>query len=720
MGGQAPVPLGEDWSNVRPPDARPHVLKHDDTFGTFDCHGDVLPGGFGEHGLYHRGTRHLSLWELRVNGRRPLLLNATIKEDNSALAVDLTVPDLYEEGELAVRRGTVHLFRSVVLWEGGRYEHLRIVNYANHAVTLELELRYGADFADIFEVRGTRRARRGRLLPPELGERSLVLAYEGLDGVRRSTRISFDWRPEVLEAGRCHTTLHLAPSERVRLHATVACTTEREYFCLGSYEQAQEHTTARLAQEDALWGQIHTSNEQFNDWLNRSAADLKMLVTRTPHGPYPYAGVPWFSTPFGRDALITALQTLWLNPDLARGVLAYLAATQATEEDPASDAEPGKILHEAREGEMAALGEVPFRRYYGSVDATPLFIVLAGRYFERTGNRSFIESIWPNIERALAWIDVYGDRDGDGFVEYACHCERGLVHQGWKDSNDAVFHADGRPAEPPIALCEVQGYVYEAKQVAAAFAELFGERDRARRLREQAAALKARFNEAFWVEELGTFALALDGDKRPCMVRSSNPGHCLFSGIVDPQHARRTVNTLLSPASFSGWGIRTIAEGEANYNPMSYHNGSVWPHDTALAAVGFARYGFKDRALTLLTGLFNASIFLELHRLPELFCGFAKLHGQGPTRYPVACSPQAWAAGVPFQLLQACLGLSFSPDKPQLRFYHPRLPDYLDWVRIDNLRFGNAVIDLYFRRHPHDVGINVERKEGDLEVVVVV
>jgi glycogen debranching enzyme len=722
VGGRVsePAPVAEDYYIVAdrsPADERTLVLKHGETFAVFDHFGDIQPGGLGEQGIYHEGTRHLSALTLSLARQRPLYLSSTVTDDNTVLTADLTNPDI-QSGDLVVApRGTIHLSRNRFLWQGVCYEHLQLRNYGLDAVTVGLGLQFQADFADIFEVRGTKRPRRGQLLEPVVTDDGATLAYLGLDGVTRRTRLTCQPRPAQISGAALRFEVALDAGAAVTYLVTIACETGGVGPRPIAYDEALAEAERFMHAPEAEQARIATANEQFDAWLRRSAADLRMMMTETPNGLYPYAGVPWFSVPFGRDGIITALELLWLQPRVARGVLAFLAATQADAVIPEQDAEPGKILHETRRGEMAALGEIPFGRYYGSVDATPLFVLLAGAYHERTGDRAFIEAIWPNIERALRWIDAYGDRDGDGFVEYARMTPTGLVQQGWKDSHDSVFHADGRMAEPPIALCEVQGYVYAAKRHAARLAALLGHAKRARALEKQAEALRVAFERAFWLHELSTYALALDGRKQPCRVRASNAGHCLFAGIAAPDRAARVAWTLLGPATASGWGLRTLAATEARYNPMSYHNGSIWPHDNALIAAGLAAYGFTDHAVTILGRLFDASLFVNLHRLPELYCGFGRLSGQGPTLYPVACTPQSWASGAVFLLLQACLGLTIDGPARRVRFRHPRLPASLRMVRITNLRVGDASVDLELDRHPQHVGITVLRKEGQVEVV---
>jgi glycogen debranching enzyme len=705
------------------------VLKHGETFAVFDHYGDIKPEGLGEEGVYYEGTRFLSCLQLKLGNDRPLFLSSTVKRENDLLAVDMTNPDARAGGRVVIPRGTLHIFRTKFLWYGVCYERIRLRNYGLAAVNACLTLRFEADFADIFEVRGTVRQKRGRLLPPRLpptppagtetaAERTIVLAYEGLDGVTRQTRLEFSPAPDAAWDSGARFDLTLQPGGEITVFVTVSCEVGDRTPALLSFENALGAAENAFRDGRAASCEIDTANERFNDWLSRTVADLHMMVTETGDGPYPYAGVPWFSTVFGRDGIITALECLWMNPWIARGVLAHLASTQAREVIPEQDAEPGKILHEARRGEMARLGEIPFGRYYGSVDATPLFVMLAGAYYERTADLPFIRAIWPNVELALKWVDTYGDQDGDGFVEYFRHSSRGLVHQGWKDSHDAIFHADGSLATGPIALCEVQGYVYAAKCRAAELADALGHAEQARELVRQADTLQRRFEQTFWCEDLLTYALALDGDKRPCRVRTSNAGHCLFTGIADPEHGRRVGQSLLGEDSFSGWGIRTVAATEVRYNPMSYHNGSVWPHDNALIALGLARYELMEGVLQVMTGLYNASLFVDLHRLPELFCGFTRRPGEGPTLYPVACAPQSWSAASLFLLLQACLGFDIRATEGQIRLRHPVLPEFLREVCIRNLHVGQATVDLLLRRHKSDVAVDVLRKEGQAEIVL--
>jgi glycogen debranching enzyme len=695
-------------------------LKFGDAFAVMDAHGDIGTLAETAEGLYYRDTRYLSAFELRLAGRRPLLLNSFVHEDKAALSVELTNPDIVRDNHDALAHNTVFISRTKFLYGPRCHERIGIRNYAGESHRLRIEFVYAADFRDMFEVRGTRRERRGQTTAYVKGPGAVEFHYSGLDGVERRTVIEFSPEPTVMDERRAIIEVVLAPHQQESLFVTVSCD-EADVRAplaanfLSGYRQirnARRKATANIAT-------ITSSNASLDDLVCRSTADVYTLVSQGEWGPYPYAGIPWFSTVFGRDGIITAMLMLWIDPLIARGVLRTLAATQAAEIDPDSDAQPGKIIHEMRHGEMARLKEVPFGRYYGTIDATPLFVVLAGMYVERTGDVETIKQIWPNICAALRWIDEHGDMDGDGFVEYARARESGLANQGWKDSFDAIFHADGTDAIGPIALCEVQGYVFAARTHAARMARILGLADLASKQEAAAEQLRQSFERAFWCEDIGTYALALDGAKRPCRILASNAGQALFSGIASPDRARRVASRLLSPECFSGWGIRTVAAGQPRYNPLSYHNGSVWPHDNALIAMGFARYGLQTQASRVFAGIFDAGRHQDLSRLPELFCGITRHPYRVPTPYPVACAPQAWAATSIFGLLGACFGLELSFYDNEIRFKNPVLPEFVDEMVIRNLQLGDTIVDLRIHSYGRDVTANVLSRVGTAKIAVL-
>ncbi len=696
---------------------RTRTIKADDTFGVFDASGDLIGGA---DGLYHRDTRHLSQLDLLIGGQRPLLLSSTLRDDNAELTCDLANPDLHQDGGLVLQHELLHLRRSRFLWQGACYERMSLHSYAPQPQRVQIDLRFAASFTDLFESRGMARPRHGEHLAPACGPDSVTLAYLGLDGRQRTTRLRFAPAPAQLDAGWARFAFDMAPGQTQLVFVEIACdaapASEPPRRAFG---RALLACRRRMRRESGSAAAIVTSNEVFNQAMCRSVGDLYMLVTDKETGAFPYAGVPWFSAAFGRDSLVTGLQTLWLDPSVTRGVLAYLAKNQATETDPAAEAEPGKILHEVRHGEMAELREVPFRRYYGSVDSTPLFVMLAGAYVERTGDLATAERLWPSIQAALRWIETDGDPDGDGFVEYHRQTADGLPNQGWKDSYDSIFHADGALATGPIAVAEVQGYAYAARRAAALIARRLGLEAEAAALDARAAALQQAFEAAFWCEDIGTYALALDGAKRPCRVRASNAGHLLLTGIAAPEHGQRVAAQLMSQPFFSGWGVRTVAAGEPRYNPMSYHNGSIWPHDNALIAMGLVRYGFRQEAARLFGAMFEACGTMDLQRLPELFCGFPRRRAQAPTGYPVACSPQAWAATALLAMLQACLGLSFDPARRLVRFDRPILPASLAEVSLLNLALDGARISVRLSRVGDEVGMNVIERHGDIQAQLV-
>jgi glycogen debranching enzyme len=669
------------------------TLKDGDTFLLADALGDIQTG---DDGLFSSDTRILSRFELDVAGRRPSLLGAAIAQDNTLFTSHLTNRPLPTLGERAIPQGVIHIRRNRLLWARRLHESVKLVNFSGRDTQLPLRLCFAADFADIFEVQGHQRARRGEYLPPEVNAATVRLAYRGLDERVRCAVISFSLPPESLSSGEARFSLDLPRGGTAEMFLEVgpddAPRPSRERF-----EEARRRLSSSMQQRLQQGASVGTSGRLFDEWIDKSRADLALLTTALPTGPYPYAGIPWFATQFGRDAIITSLQTLWLNPGLAAGVLRFLASTQAHEQSAFRDSEPGKIMHETRRGEMALLDEVPFRQYYGGVDTTPLFVMLAGAYEERTGDRTLADEIWAQLLAAVAWIERRLDGSVSGFLDYSRGADSGLVNQGWKDSHDAIFHADGRLPRGPVAVVEVQGYVYAALMAMSELAAARDEEEKSAAWRARAAALRKALERQFWIEPMNFYALAIDGAGQSCDVRASNAGHLLFCGVPRPERAAAVTDQLLSARFCSGWGIRTLAEGEARYNPMAYHNGSVWPHDTSLCVAGIARYGGRVRVVQLLSEIFEAANQFSM-RLPELYCGFARVAGEGPTPYPVACLPQAWASGSIFMLLQASLGVRIDGRRAELHIERPQLPNGVESLTIRDLRVGGHSIDIQFQR----------------------
>ena len=679
-------------NNPGTPSAR-YTLKHDGTFLVADELGDIT----GERdGLFCAVTRFLSRFVLLVGGVAPSLLSSGVSQDNVIFRANLTNRPLPELGGTRTPEGVIHIERTRLLWDSRLFERITLTNYGESGALLPLQFAFASDFADIFEVRGYRRSQPGTLLPATQEAVSVAQAYRGRDGVVRICVVAFSHQPARLTTHAAEFALELPPRGHLQMQIEVgiepAAAPDARRF-----RHAAAMARRAMRQRRRIGASLHCVPGPFRTWLDKSRADLAQLTTGLDTGPYPFAGIPWFSTPFGRDGIITALQLLWLDPSLARGVLGFLAATQAQQTSDFDDSAPGKILHETRGGELAAVGEVPFRRYYGGVDTTPLFLLLAGAYAQRTGDFKFVDTIWPALERAMAWIEASAATNSDGFVTYARARSTGLVNQGWKDSSDSIFHADGTMATPPIALVEVQGYTYAALVAHAWLAARRGDATRAKAWRRRAGALRAAIERRFWMPEDNFYAIAVDGTDRPCRVRASNPGHLLFTRVPSTRRAEPVIRQLLSSAFDTGWGVRTLARDQPRFNPMSYHNGSVWPHDTAMCAAGMAAYGRREAAAHLLTETFDAALHFGL-RLPELYCGFARGNGEPPVAYPVACLPQAWASGAAFMLLQSCLGVTIDGINRVVQFDRPQLPAQIDSLIVRRLEVGDERLDIAVER----------------------
>ncbi|WP_122464514.1 glycogen debranching N-terminal domain-containing protein [Brevundimonas lutea] len=694
------------------PTTRLMALKDADTFAVSDDFGDMNGGA---DGLFDQDTRILSRWIMTVGRQRPSRLSAGISKDNVFFICHSTNRPLPPMGKRSTPGGVLHIERRRFVRNRRLFERIRISNHGIEEVWLPLAFDFGADFHDIFQVRGTPRARHGEIAAPVTDGRRVTFAYEGLDGVRRTSCVAFSEPPSRLSGSRAEFVFTLPPGRREDLYVEVGVrpddTPHEDRFRRCAVD-ARLAMRARRRRGASLRG---PRSPRFNLWLDQSRADVALLTTDLSTGPYPYAGVPWFSTPFGRDGIITAWQMLWLDPSLAKGVLTYLAARQATETSAFQDSQPGKIMHETRQGEMSRLGEVPFGLYYGGVDTTCLFVALAGAYARRTGDLETIRAIWPNLKAAAAWMSDYGDPTGEGLIAYQRAADTGLSNQGWKDSEDSIFHADGRFPKGPIALLEVQGYAFAAWRAMADLSRLIGEEAPAGYL-AKAKRMRALVEDRFWIEEEGFYAIALDGDGQACRAIGSNAGHLLFTGLPSKDRAHRVIQRMLGAEFRSGWGLRTLAHGQARFNPMSYHNGSVWPHDTAMGVAGMARYGERDAVAMLLHEIYSAASHFDL-RLPELFCGFEREPGEPPIAYPVACMPQAWAAGSVFQMLQAALGLTIDAVDKVVTVDDPILPPGIEQLNLSRLDMAGETVDLAFRRTADGTVVSRRNPERTVKVV---
>jgi glycogen debranching enzyme len=699
------------------------VLKDNESFVVADRRGD-FPGSVpGEFGYYHRGTRYLSVLEARLQGDLPLVLDSSSTHDHTRLVIEMTNGAIWGESGEKLAPHLLYLRREIVFEEDVLFERLSIHNFAasRDSILIELTLSAAADFADIFEVRGTLRKARGRMLVPRVTREAMLLAYHGLDDCVRTSEISVDPPATFTVDHRFVYRLRLGPGEDYEISLRV----KPESHAASAGEQAARRPVsfpslpARLARSRSIpTPQFRTDHDGLNHILENAVRDIATMLSATRDGPYPYAGVPWYCAPFGRDGSITAMQLLPWMPEVARGVLLFQARHQARDFDDFTDREPGKIFHELRVGEMAALREIPFIPYYGSLDSTPLYLILLREYVRTTDDRDLLQRLWPNALAAIEWMERYGDLDGDGFVEYSARSSLGLRNQGWKDSLDSISHEDGSLAEPPIAPCEVQGYVYAAFLGASELAELIGDGGRAPAWRERAEHLRRRIHERYWLDERGYFALALDRDKRPCRVLTTNAGHLLWSGAADDVCARRLAERLSGRELSSGFGLRTLETGAARFNPLSYHNGSIWPHDNAIVAEGLRRYGHLHGFLSIFTGILNAVEAMGVGHVPELFCGFSRASHDKPVPFPVACIPQAWASGAVLQLIRGLLGVSVRAADALVCFDDPVLPEWLKWIEVRGLCVPGGSMEFIAVRGRQSCSIEVLAKPDNVRVVI--
>ncbi|WP_409291261.1 glycogen debranching N-terminal domain-containing protein [Peribacillus sp. SCS-37] len=691
------------------------VIKENDLFLLTDEKGDIPESHPYGLGLYTADTRFLSRLDLLINGERPILL-ASDAAENYMAEILLTNPHMEEEGELKLWRESVEIKRTRFIYGGVLYETITLKNYFPKKVSFDLSVHMDADFADMFIVRGFQSGNVGKRTGQKAAGDGLTFTYMGADDVYRATCVAWDREAsKVTEEGVIHFPFSLEHAEEQEVTLSIAPQIGGKKPEVVNRAEAVERLQKSYQDWEGKITRIETDFEPLQRLVTRGIADLRVLLTDTGFGEFPVAGLPWFGVPFGRDSLIAALQMLAFNPEIAKGTLLTMADSQGTEVNPWRDEQPGKIMHEMRYGELAATGQIPFTPYYGTIDATPLFLILLTQYVKWTGDLPLAEKLSPQIEAALNWIDQYGDRDGDLFVEYHQEAAKGIANQGWKDSGDSVVHKSGEYAETPIALSEVQGYVYGAKTGIADLFEKLGRNERAQELRKQAEELKQRFDADFWMEDSQYYAIALDKDKKQVESVTSNPGHLLFSEMLEDSRADAVIQTLLSPRMFSGFGIRTMAEGEAGYNPISYHDGSIWPHDNSLIILGMSQMNRPEAASAVISGLIEAAGHFEYDRLPELYCGYDSSLGK-VVKYPVACSPQAWAAGTPLIFIQSLLGLFPDAIEETIRL-SPNLLDGMNRLLAENISIGRGHLSVLVTRTDGGLDVSVLKNTTGLTIL---
>ncbi|MFA6989436.1 MAG: glycogen debranching N-terminal domain-containing protein [Candidatus Gastranaerophilaceae bacterium] len=708
--------MGENFSPIR------RAIKNNNIFLVTDANGNVISNNTSGYGLYTDDTRFLSRLELKLNDSEGIILSSSTETGHSSvvIATNSTINDTLDPDRI-IPQESVQIKRESIIY-GSYFETITLSNYNLHTIGLKLDLFFESDFLDIFEVRNIASVVHGERLKPIFEDGILKYVYHDTTGATLSTEIEFiDSLPTTIQNGNVVFDLTLEPAGekvikyQIRPRST-ASFPEKLYAY--DFNDAFEKTLKQEKASKEKFAFFITDNEDFNELLSSGVKDINMLVTKAHYGEYIAAGIPWFTTLLGRDSLITGRQTLMLCPGLAKNILLTVANFQGKQENPWKDEEPGKMPHEIRFGELARSNIIPNGTYYGSVDSTSLWLMLLYDYYKWTNDTETIKKLWPNVIDCVKWI--LNNLKITGYASYLKKSANGLNNQGWKNSDNSNIHIDGSLAQPPISIVEAQGYTYAALSRTAELAAFMKNNELKEKLLKTAGDLKKRFNNDFWMEEKQFFALGLDKDGKQMQSITSNPGHCLETGIINEEYLNIVAERFFEPDMFSGWGIRTLSKYDKLYNPMSYHNGSIWPHDNSIIALGLSKIGRTDLVNRIISALFEASRLIEYKRLPELFCGFSRIYKRldPPVKYPLSCSPQGWAAASIYLSLQAILCIFPDAQKNELLINNAIIPNWISYLKIDNLRIGNSAIDAEFRKTSNGFVLDVLEKRGNIDIII--